>query len=48
MFPRSEVIELSMSVDQALKYVVSMGVVSPTDNHNESGDARGAKVALNR
>ena len=48
MFPRSEVIELSMSVDQALKYVVSMGVVSPIDNHNGSGDAPGAKVALNR
>lgn len=29
MVPRSEVIELSMSVDAALKYVISMGVVSP-------------------
>ncbi len=29
MMPRSEVIELDMSVDEALRYVVSMGVVSP-------------------
>jgi uncharacterized membrane protein len=27
--PRAEVVELSMSVDEALKYVISMGVVSP-------------------
>ncbi|HZE11541.1 MAG TPA: DUF502 domain-containing protein [Burkholderiales bacterium] len=29
MMPRAEVIELDMSVDDALKYVVSMGVVPP-------------------
>ena len=29
MVPRSEVIELDMSVDAALKYIVSMGVVAP-------------------
>jgi uncharacterized membrane protein len=29
MMPRQDVIELDMSVDEALKYVVSMGVVSP-------------------
>ncbi len=29
MIPRNEVIELQMSVDEALKYVVSMGVVAP-------------------
>lgn len=29
MLPRSEVIELDMSVDEALKYVISMGVVAP-------------------
>jgi uncharacterized membrane protein len=29
MIPRSDVIELRMSVDEALKYVVSMGVVAP-------------------
>jgi uncharacterized membrane protein len=27
---RSEVIELNMSVDEALTYVISMGSVSPT------------------
>ena len=30
MFPRSDVIELSMSVDEALTYVLSMGSVSPS------------------
>jgi uncharacterized membrane protein len=30
MMDRDEVIELSMSVDEALKYVVSMGVVAPS------------------
>ena len=29
MVPRADVIELSMSVDEALKYVISMGVVAP-------------------
>jgi len=29
MVPRAEVVELDMSVDDALKYVVSMGVVAP-------------------
>jgi uncharacterized membrane protein len=36
MLPRSEVIELDMSVDEALKYIISMGVVPPekkTDAH---------------
>lgn len=31
LLPRAEVIELEMTVDAALKYIVSMGVVSPTD-----------------
>lgn len=31
MVPRAETIELDMSVDEALKYVVSMGVVAPRD-----------------
>ena len=30
MAPKSKVIELDMSVDQALKYVISLGVVQPT------------------
>jgi uncharacterized membrane protein len=29
MVPRSDVIELDMSVDEALKYIISMGVVAP-------------------
>lgn len=29
MVPRADVIELKMSVDEALKYVISMGVVAP-------------------
>ncbi len=29
MVPRAEVVELGMSVDEALKYVISMGVVAP-------------------
>lgn len=29
MIPRSDVIELEMSVDEALKYIISMGVVTP-------------------
>ena len=29
MLPRAETIELTMSVDEALKYIVSMGVVAP-------------------
>lgn len=32
MLPRSDVIPLRMSVDEALKYVISMGVVSPANN----------------
>jgi len=31
MMHRDEVIELDMSVDEALKYIISMGVVSPAD-----------------
>ena len=33
MMPRSDVIELDMSVDEALKYIISMGVVSPNGNN---------------
>jgi uncharacterized membrane protein len=29
MMARSDVVELDMSVDAALKYIVSMGVVAP-------------------
>ena len=37
MFPRPETIELDMSVDEALKYVVSMGVVAPTQRLRPRG-----------
>ena len=37
MIPRSAVIELDMTIDEALKYVVSMGVVAP-------GRARRSKI----
>lgn len=36
MMPKADVIELDMSVDAALKYIVSMGVVAP-DHHVVSG-----------
>ncbi|MSQ05348.1 MAG: DUF502 domain-containing protein [Nitrosomonadaceae bacterium] len=32
MMPKSDVIELDMSVDTALKYIISMGVVPPNDD----------------
>jgi uncharacterized membrane protein len=32
MAPRSKVIEVDMSVDQALKFVISLGVMSPVNN----------------
>ena len=32
MVPRADVVSLRMSVDEALKYVISMGVVAPPAN----------------
>jgi uncharacterized membrane protein len=32
MLPRADVIELDMSVDEALTYVISMGSVAPTQH----------------
>ena len=37
MMPKSDVIELDMNVDAALKYIISMGVVSP-NNENRDPD----------
>ena len=34
ILPKSDVIELEMSVDQALKYIISMGTVVPIKNTN--------------
>jgi uncharacterized membrane protein len=39
MLPRSDVIELDMSVDAALKYVVSMGVAPPLPQKRASAKA---------
>lgn len=39
MVPRADVIELDMSVDEALKYIVSMGVVAPHRRTASSGVA---------
>lgn len=33
MLPKADVIELNMSVDEALKYIISMGVVAPADKN---------------
>ncbi len=35
MMPKSEVIELEMSVDEALKYIISMGTVTPKDSRQQ-------------
>ena len=39
MLRRSDVIELDMSVDEALKYIISMGVVAPPVKPERTGDA---------
>ena len=36
LMPKSEVIKLDMSVEDALKYVVSCGIVAPTEEKNNS------------
>jgi uncharacterized membrane protein len=40
MLPKSEVVELDMSVDTALKYIVSMGVVVPQIATGPQGNVR--------
>ena len=35
MFPKDQVIELDMDVDEALKYIISMGVVAPPTHHQQ-------------
>ncbi|MBQ6656340.1 MAG: hypothetical protein IJM64_03520, partial [Ottowia sp.] len=42
LVPRRDVIELHMSVDEALKYIISMGVVTP----QEAAALAGAQPAL--
>ncbi len=36
MMPKSDVVELDMSVDEALKYIISMGVVAPPPRNTVS------------
>lgn len=36
MVPRTDVVELEMSVDEALKYIISMGVVAPPPRNGAS------------
>ncbi len=46
MLPRADVIELDMSVDEALKYIVSMGVVAPAPGKRKlAGLPRDAQAA---
>ena len=40
MVPRSELKPLGMSVDQALKYIISMGVVAPTGETEASRSSK--------
>ena len=42
MVRRAEVIELEMSVDEALKYIISMGVVAPPVARARPGAGAGA------
>ena len=44
MVPRADVIELAMSVDEALKYVISMGVVVPPLREPRPGEPVTAQV----
>lgn len=38
MMPKADVIELDMSVDEALKYIISMGTVAPKDHLSKQLD----------
>lgn len=40
MMPKSDVIELDMSVDTALKYIISMGVVTPSNGKKHPGQSQ--------
>jgi uncharacterized membrane protein len=36
MLPKKDVIELNISVDEALKYIISMGTVTPKEHHKQA------------
>jgi uncharacterized membrane protein len=40
--PRTDIIELEMSVDEALKYIISMGVAEPLPRKPEPAESKGA------
>lgn len=40
MMPKSDVIELDMSVDAALKYIISMGVVAPGNGKKDANQSQ--------
>jgi len=42
MLPRDNVIELDMTVDEALKYIISMGVAAPAGDGRRNSSARSA------
>ncbi len=44
MMPKADTIELDMTVDAALKYIVSMGVVAPTELPRKSGAVRAGEA----
>ena len=48
MVPRANVVELDMSVDEALKYIISMGVATPSGNVQKSGEAAAVRKAANQ
>ena len=48
MVPRANVIELDMSVDEALKYIISMGVAVPGGNGRNSDSAAVPQQAANQ
>jgi len=48
MVPRANVIALDMSVDEALKYIISMGVAAPGGNGQKSGDAAAPRKTANQ
>jgi len=45
MVPRANVIELNMSVDEALKYIISMGVAAPGGNGQKNSDVAALQKA---
>ncbi|MEO8123443.1 MAG: DUF502 domain-containing protein [Burkholderiales bacterium] len=48
MMPRAEIVDLRMSVDEALKYVISMGVVGPGGPGNDPTAGAAALAAAPR